>query len=123
MPAGPTCGLAGHLPGRRRSARSMDQMSTLGGSEAAPVEAPVSVNRKAAGRWIIGLASAALGLAVLVQASFATGITTFGFETWRPVLYAYLGWGVALGASQVMIRGEAGRRALFLLPALLFTIA
>ena len=101
----------------------MDQMSTLGGSQAAPVEAPVSISRKAAGRWIVVLATAALGLTILAQASYATGFTSFGFETWRPVLYAYLGWCVALGAGQVMIRGEAGRRALFLLPALLFTVA
>ena len=39
------------------------------------------------------------------------------------MLYAYLLWAVALGAGQVMIRGERGQRALFLLPALLFTIA
>jgi multiple sugar transport system permease protein len=101
----------------------MDQMSTLGGSQAAPVEAPVSIGRKAAGRWIVVLATAAVGFTILVQASYATGVTSFGFETWRPVLYAYLGWCVALGAGQVMIRGEAGRRALFLLPALLFTVA
>ena len=39
------------------------------------------------------------------------------------MLYAYLVWAVALGAGQVMIRGERGHRALFLLPALLFTVA
>ena len=38
------------------------------------------------------------------------------------MLYAYVLWAVALGAGQVMVRGEAGHRALFLLPALLFTI-
>ena len=50
------------------------------------------------------------------------GAITTGFENWRPVLYAYVLWAVALGAGQVMVRGEAGHRALFLLPALLFTI-
>jgi len=44
-------------------------------------------------------------------------------ETWRPVVYAYVLWGVALGIGQVLTRGEDGQRALFLLPALLFTIA
>ena len=39
------------------------------------------------------------------------------------VLYAYLVWGVALGVAQVLMRGEAGRRALFVLPAVLFTVA
>jgi multiple sugar transport system permease protein len=32
-------------------------------------------------------------------------------------------WGVALGAGQVLIRGEPGKRALFVLPAVLFTVA
>jgi multiple sugar transport system permease protein len=39
------------------------------------------------------------------------------------VLYAYLLWGIALGANQVLVRGERGLRALFLLPAVLFTVA
>ena len=46
-----------------------------------------------------------------------------GFETWRPLLYAYVLWGVALGIGQVLTRGEDGHRALFLLPAVLFTVA
>ena len=50
-------------------------------------------------------------------------LDTIGFETWRPVVYAYVLWGVALGVGQVLTRGEDGQRALFLLPALLFTIA
>ena len=32
-------------------------------------------------------------------------------------------WAVALGGGQVLIRGEAGKRALFVLPAALFTVA
>ncbi len=39
------------------------------------------------------------------------------------MLYAYVIWGVALGAGQVLVRGEAGLRALFILPAVLFTVA
>jgi multiple sugar transport system permease protein len=39
------------------------------------------------------------------------------------VLYAVLVWSVAFGVGQVLTRGERGKRALFLLPALLFTIA
>jgi multiple sugar transport system permease protein len=39
------------------------------------------------------------------------------------VLYAYLLWAVALGAGLVMTKGERGRQLLFLLPALLFTLA
>jgi multiple sugar transport system permease protein len=50
-------------------------------------------------------------------------LLTIGFENWRPVLYAYLIWAVGLGVGQVLTQGERGHRALFLLPALLFTIA
>jgi multiple sugar transport system permease protein len=53
----------------------------------------------------------------------SANVIAAGFETWRPVLYAFLAWSVALGAGQVMIRGEEGHRAIFLLPALLFTVA
>jgi len=59
----------------------------------------------------------------LLQCLHAAGATAAGFVTWRPVLYAYVVWAVALGAAQVLIRGEAGRRALFVLPAVLFTVA
>ncbi len=58
-----------------------------------------------------------------MQALFAAGATTTGFQNWRPVACAFLLWSVALGAGQVLIRGEAGHRALFVLPAALFTIA
>ena len=32
-------------------------------------------------------------------------------------------WAVALGVGLVLIRGERGQRALFVLPAVLFTVA
>jgi multiple sugar transport system permease protein len=60
---------------------------------------------------------------LLVQVLHATGVSASGFRSWRPVLYAYLLWAVTLGIGQILIRGEAGHRAVFLLPALLFTIA
>ena len=46
-----------------------------------------------------------------------------GFANWRPVLYAYVLWSVALGAGLVLSHGEAGHRALFVLPAVLFILA
>jgi multiple sugar transport system permease protein len=60
---------------------------------------------------------------VLWQALFKAGVITAGFETWRPVLYAFLLWAVAVGAAQVLIRGERGKHALFVLPAVAFTVA
>jgi multiple sugar transport system permease protein len=74
--------------------------------------------------WALFLAASLLlaGL-VLVQILHTAGTLEAGFADWRPVLYAYMLWAVALGAAQVLIRGEAGRRALFVLPAVLFTLA
>ena len=72
---------------------------------------------------LVWLASALLVGAFLMQALHASGRGVPGFATWRPVLYAYLLWGLALGAAQVLRRGERGKRALFLLPAVLFTVA
>jgi multiple sugar transport system permease protein len=83
----------------------------------------ISESRSQAGKALIAAATLGLGVIVLIQFLYAAGVTSFGFENWRPILYAYIAWGVALGAGQVMKRGEAGHRALFLLPALLFTIA
>ena len=64
-----------------------------------------------------------LGATLLTQILYETGTTSAGFENWRPVLYAYIAWGIAIGAAQVLIRGERGHRALFVLPAVLFTVA
>ena len=69
------------------------------------------------------LRSALLALVARPGRSTRPASTTIGFETWRPVLYAYVLWAVALGVGQVLIRGERGQRALFVLPAVLFTIA
>lgn len=80
------------------------------------------------GRKRLGWMIMAAGTAVLVgvflwQALYAGGYLATGFSTWMPVVYAYVVWGVALGVGQVLTRGEAGHRALFILPAVLFTVA
>ena len=87
------------------------------------VSAAVPDSRKSAGRLVMAAGTLVLIATAAVQILYAFGITSFGFETWRPLLYAYVLWGVGLGVGQVMTRGENGHRALFLLPALLFTIA
>ncbi len=79
-------------------------------------------SRKNAGRWLIRGATFLLAAIVLMQALHASGASGFGFANWRPLLFAYAAWGVALGAGMVMIRGEGGKRALFILPAVLFTV-
>jgi multiple sugar transport system permease protein len=40
-----------------------------------------------------------------------------------PVLYAYVLWAAAITFGQIMIRGERGLRAAFVLPAVFFTVA
>ena len=79
--------------------------------------------RQNLGRAIIVLASLGLAVVLLIQVLYATDTIAAGFENWRPALYSFLLWGVALGVGQVLTHGERGHRALFLLPAILFTIA
>jgi multiple sugar transport system permease protein len=59
----------------------------------------------------------------VVQGLWDAGLVGFGFADWRPVGCAYLLWSVALGIGLVLIGRERGHRMLFLLPALLFTVA
>ena len=81
------------------------------------------VSRKNAGQALVVLVSLGSLLVLLIQILHATGTITAGFADWRPILYAYLIWAIALGIGQVVVRGERGLRALFLLPAILFTVA
>lgn len=84
---------------------------------------PVPPERRRLGRALMLIATLALAAIVLYQIFFRAGVTSTGFSNWRPVLYAYVAWGVALGVGQVLTRGDEGLKALFLLPAVLFTVA
>ena len=75
------------------------------------------------GRAILIVASLGLAATLLAQVLDKTGAITLGFVTWRPLLYAFVLWAIALCVAQAMIRGEMGLRALFVLPAVLFTVA
>jgi multiple sugar transport system permease protein len=102
----------------------MPSSSPLIGAQAYQVRSPSAwTGRRALGRVILILSSLALATVLLVQVLHSTGTVSAGFANWRPLLYAYLLWALALAAAQVLMRGEAGHRAVFLLPALLFTIA
>ena len=73
---------------------------------------------------VLAWGSALLLAAVFgVQVLFEAEVTGFGFATWRPILYVYLLWAICLCTAQVLIRGEQGKRALFVLPAVLFVIS
>jgi multiple sugar transport system permease protein len=83
----------------------------------------ISPARKQLGRGIVWGSAAlmfALGLAQLAQ---SLGWHDFGFATWRPTLYAFCLWATALCWAQVLVRGEQGKRTLFVLPAALFVVA
>ncbi|MGI9437699.1 MAG: carbohydrate ABC transporter permease [Geminicoccaceae bacterium] len=83
----------------------------------------VAAGRRQVGQIGLWTASAILGVAFLVQSLFDAGAIGFGFENWRPVLYAYFLWAFAFCVSRVMIHGEQGKKALFVLPAVLFVIS
>ena len=82
----------------------------------------ISAERRQLGRMLLIGGTALLLATFLFQSFYAAGLTTIGFETWRPVLYAYLTWACVLGAAQVIMRGQNGQKALFVLPAILFTV-
>ena len=83
----------------------------------------VSARRKLIGRSLIWLGIAIFAIVMLLQTLNATGAIALGFENWRPTLYAYGVFSVLLCTGIVLSRGERGWRALFILPAALFTLA
>ena len=73
---------------------------------------------------LLGWGTALFGMALaLWQFAYETGRVSSGFDTWRPVLYAYMLWATALCVSQVIVNGEKGKRTLFVLPAALFVVS
>jgi multiple sugar transport system permease protein len=84
---------------------------------------PVSADRRRLGNLILGFGFLVLAATLLVQVLYRSGVIGFGSNNWRPLLYAYLFWGTTLAISQVLRRGEAGSRALFVLPAVLFIVS
>ena len=76
-----------------------------------------------AGNWIFRLGSAIFVAVAALQICGALGVVPVSFGNWQPTMFAFLLWGVALAASQVLKHGESGKQTLFVLPALLFTSA
>ena len=96
-------------------------LASSGSRDAASGE--IAAGRRRSGRLLILAATLALLGLVLIQALHTFRSSSAGFDNWRPILYAYVIWAIALGAGLVMIKGERGHRALFLLPAVLFTVS
>lgn len=83
----------------------------------------ISDARKRAGTFIVWASAALVGVLICIQLAHETGRLGFGFQNWRPVLYAYMLWATALCCAQVIVHGEKGKRSLFVLPAALFVIS
>jgi multiple sugar transport system permease protein len=87
------------------------------------VAAQVSPRRRQAGRWLTAGATVLLIAVIAAQTLYYAGVTSAGFGNWMPVLLAYAAWGAALATGNILRHGERGWRALFILPAFLFTVA
>ena len=83
----------------------------------------VSPGQKSAGRLLIIAGTLLFAATLAFQILYVSGVTQSGFATWRPVIYAYVLWALAITFGQVLVRGERGQRAAFLLPAVFFTVA
>lgn len=80
----------------------------------------VSAGRRRFGASIVWLSFAVVLIVAGLQWADTSGRADFGFSSWRPTLYAFCLWSVALCWSQVLRHGEYGKRTLFVLPAALF---
>ena len=101
----------------------MAETTTAPGANPQSIKISGAGRHAALGRGLMIAASVLLLALAAVQGLHEAGLMPFGLGNWRPVLYAFLVWGVALGVGQVLVRGERGKRALFVLPAALFTAA
>lgn len=80
-------------------------------------------SRVALGRALIWGSAGLLAVVATLQTLQVSGRLDLGFTNWRPTLYAYITWAVALCWAQILIRGEQGKRVLFVLPAVLFVVS
>ena len=83
----------------------------------------IGPGRRLFGRVLVRGSAAVMAAVALLQILQETGTLDLGFRNWRPTLYAYVLWAVCLCWSRVVIEGEHGKRALFVLPAALFVVS
>jgi multiple sugar transport system permease protein len=83
----------------------------------------ISASRRRLGRILIRGSFLVLVLVIAAQALQALGIVRFGFRNWQPTMVAYVVWAVCLCVGQPLIRGEQGKRILFVLPSALFVVS
>ena len=83
----------------------------------------ITDSRRAFGKLLIWGSAAVMFAMFFTLWLSVTGWIELQFETWRPALYAYVFWAICLCVAQVVLRGEQGKRVLFVLPAVLFVVA
>ena len=83
----------------------------------------ISDRRRLMGRVVIWGSVVVLALVATLQSLQVYGGQDFGFTSWRPTLYAYILFAICLSWGQVLIKGEHGKRILFVLPATMFVIS
>jgi multiple sugar transport system permease protein len=83
----------------------------------------ISQQRQAIGRLIIIVASILALAPLLYQVASSVGLIEDGFDNWQPIALAIILWAVALCVGLVLARGQRGEQAVFLLPAVLITLA
>lgn len=83
----------------------------------------ITPRRVLLGKLLIWGSAAIMVLCFLLLALSEYGVIGMQFETWRLGLYGYLAWATGLCVAQVVLRGEQGKRVLFILPGVLFVVA
>lgn len=83
----------------------------------------ITPRRVALGRTMVWGSAAVMAATFLVLALSEYGAIAWQFDTWRIGLFGYLFWATCLCIAQVVLRGEQGKRTLFILPAVLFVVA
>jgi multiple sugar transport system permease protein len=83
----------------------------------------ISASRKRLGRLLIRGSFAVFLVILAAQALQTLGLWHLGFTSWQPTAIAYVVWVVALCVGQVLIRGEQGKKILFVLPAAMFVVS
>ena len=83
----------------------------------------IGPTRRTLGLALIWGSPAVLALVALAQTLQAWAGFDFGFTNWRPTLYAYVLYAGCLCWGQVLVKGEQGKRILFVLPAALFVVS
>jgi len=83
----------------------------------------ITPRRVLLGKLLIWGSAAIMALSFLLLALSEYGAIGMQFETWRLGLYGYIIWATGLCVAQVVLRGEQGKRVLFILPGVLFVVA